>query len=161
MGDELHPRNQIKICAQLVFFKLNEYIEIHNLILEKSHTFRSLIKNFLGIDVPFDEFVVRLKYLEGAFTGIIDAIDSTRDSIENVFSEEELLYIDYLRCYAVSLHKTVSSLLELQEAYYQKSIGKKLKWSTARSLQKRYQQSIADYQENGKKLNDMSYIISE
>lgn len=159
MNYDLLPKEKIKVCALLVNSKLDKYIELHDLILKKSGTFRSIIKNLVGVSVPFDQFVQRAEELEKELKTTIDGLHSTRNSIKTSMTPEEGKYMNCLITYAEKVHQTISALRDCQEAYYEKSKGDKLDWSTARRLEDLYKQSIDDYKEVGLQLNDLSYII--
>jgi len=138
---------------------LNYYIQVHNDALKKAGTLSSLFRR-----VNFEKLYNDTLELSESFSTLLDKLKFFELKNYRYMDEEQKEYLRCLLRFMKKLGDTIELLKQRQTFLYDKSKCKEdkdYKYRDYTQIEKLYQNSIKDYLEVGKELNDLKHIISD
>lgn len=155
-------KEQIENIAIEVNAGLTIYIAVHNKIFNEAATFRSFIKNLFSRGVPMSQLLQDVEKLIPVWNGIVEKVKSFSCNVNSSIKEDEKLYLELLARYTEALRETVSALVERQRVLNERSKGGRdnpITWDVYQQSERKYQDSIQQYQAIGQELNSVSHVI--
>ncbi|MDD2763690.1 MAG: hypothetical protein PHE83_06915 [Opitutaceae bacterium] len=153
---------QIKDLAKAVHGALTLYVAVHNKIFREASTFRSALKNLVGLGVPMSVLLAEAKALVPFWEAIGSKIEEFRGTEYNGLSSDEKRYFDILTRYVATLRRTVDLLVMRQQFMADRSEGVRsegMSWKAHKQREEAYNSSIEEYSAIGVELNAASRFI--
>ncbi|MDD5456432.1 MAG: hypothetical protein PHV30_05300 [Candidatus Margulisbacteria bacterium] len=154
-------RDQIKKLGWIVHDGLVSYISVHDKIFHEAATFKSFIKNIIGINIKWDKLLEEAKKLIPLWNSIQYKIEEFKTSNYSCLTIDEKYYIDILSRYVKALRKTVAYLIKRQRLAERVRKGNlaSATWRNFSIKEKEYKTTIEEYLKIGQELKDAADII--
>lgn len=155
-------RDEIKELALAVNDALNAYIAIHDAIFREAATFKSFLKNMLGLGVSMSRLLEESEGLAPLWDVIHQKIVAFRRSSYSLLSEDERSYFDILSRYVEAVCETVTALVDRQRLLNQGSMGgphNPMTWEALQHKERIYNESVRRYMTIGQELTAAGPII--
>ena len=133
---------------------LSEYIQLHDKILKKGGTFRSLFRK-----VDFEKMLNDCYEILSKFEIKREEILSFKKQSGNDLKDNEKKYLNQLMSFFDKLLLTINLLLNKQQLLYKKSKKEKIIWQEYNNAENQYKKSIDDYLVEAQNLNNLNSLI--
>lgn len=153
----MNNREKLQTIAFRVHDLLSIYIKLHDRILKKQGSIRSLFRK-----VPFEQLYRETADMFVAWTMMHSEVGNLRQETYEELSDAEKEYLDCLSLYVVAVTKAVKVLLSNQYDLYEASKSFKNSTLTLEKTvenSKLYERAMVDYQKIGEKLTDLNATI--
>lgn len=149
-------RDEIRRLALAVSSSLNEYVEVHNKIFQKSATFKSVVKNLFGRGTSMSQLLDDSERLVPLWAAIHEDLEAFRRTSYLSLVPDQRSYFDLLSRYAMAIKETVLALVERQQLL---NDGGRLTWELFQEKERLYTSAVAQYVLIGQELNAAAPII--
>jgi hypothetical protein len=155
-------RDEIRRLALAISSGLNEYVEVHNKIFQKSATFKSVVKNLFGRGTSMSQLLDDSERLIPLWAATQEQLEGFWHTSYLSLTPDERSYFDLLSRYARAIEETVYALVERQRLLDEGSrLGRNntLTWELIQDKERLYRSAVAQYVLIGRELNAAAPII--
>ena len=129
---------------------LSSYAHLHDKILKVSGTFISIFKR-----INFEQLYNDSTILLDQFNSFNDELNAYNSKSFDEISKDQKIYLNQLLAFISKLNITLQILEKRQFLLYKKSQGENYNWNEYSSVEQQYKDSIEEYMEEGKRLNEL------
>ena len=155
-------RDEIRRLALAVGNGLTASIEVHDKIIQKSATFKSLVKNLFGRAPTLSQLLDDSERLVPMWAAIHEQLEAFRRISYLSMTPDEQSYFDLLSRYVMAVKEAVRALVERQRLLNE--ISRRggnipMTWESFQEKERLYRSAVAEYMLIGRELNAAALMI--